>query len=57
MPNETQYLGDGVYAIFDGYAIWLHANDHANPTDKICLEPEVMANLISFSESIKAKKG
>lgn len=26
----AEYLGDGVYAIFDGYGIWLHANDHEN---------------------------
>jgi hypothetical protein len=35
------YLGDGVYALFDGYGIWLHANDHLTPTDRIYLEPEV----------------
>ena len=29
------YLGDGVYAGWNGYCIWLHANDHKNPTDKI----------------------
>jgi hypothetical protein len=38
----ASYLGDGVYAIFDGYGIWLHANDHKNPTDRIYLEPQVI---------------
>ena len=36
------YCGDGVYAIFDGYGIWLHANDHKNPSDRIYLEPDVL---------------
>ena len=44
------YLGDGVYAIFDGYGIWLHANDHLNPTDRIYLEPEVFKALGRFDE-------
>ena len=39
---EWDYAGDGVYVGFDGLGIWLHANDHANPTDKIYLEPQVL---------------
>jgi len=44
------YLGDGVYGLFDGFSIWLHANDHLNPTDRICLEPSVLEALNRFSE-------
>jgi len=44
------YLGDGVYALFDGNSIWLHANDHKNPTDRICLEPNVLESLNRFNE-------
>lgn len=25
------YLGDGVYASFDGYQVWLHLNSHDAP--------------------------
>ena len=32
------YLGDGVYVKTDQFGVWLHANDHLNPTDKIYLE-------------------
>ena len=42
------YLGDGVYAIYDGYGVWLHANDHRSPTDRIYLEPEVLGGLTKF---------
>jgi len=46
--EKLDYLGDGVYAEFDGFGIWLYANDHQNPTDKIYLEPEVFARLLKF---------
>ena len=42
------YLGDGVYAEFDGYAITLKANDNKFPTDEIYLEPEIFMALIRF---------
>jgi len=48
----ASYLGDGVYAIFDGYGIWLHANDHKNPTDRIYLEPQVLTALDMFRKEV-----
>lgn len=49
MPESPiEYLGDGVYAIFDGDGVWLHANDHENPTDRVYLEPEVLEALNKF---------
>ena len=47
-----EYLGDGVYARalkgnVDG-GVWLLANDHLNPTDKIYLEPAVLEALVRF---------
>jgi len=54
--RPASYLGDGVYAIFDGHGIWLHANDHANPTDKIYLEPNVMQALKGFELASKDKE-
>ena len=49
--QPTEYLGDGVYAIFDGFGIWLHANDHRCPTDRIYLEPSVLQALNRFAKS------
>jgi len=46
------YCGDGVYAIFMGYGIWLYANSHDNPTDKIYLEPSVLAAVNRFAEEV-----
>ncbi len=55
MNNEV-YLGDGLYARFDGFTIWLRApretGDHY-----VALEPQVYAELTRFVERIKATKG
>ena len=49
----ASYLGDGVYAIFDGLGIWLHTSDHKYPTDRIYLEPYVFEALKSFEKEVK----
>ena len=49
----ASYLGDGVYAIYDGFGIWLHTSDHNNPTDKVYMEPTVITALNQFVEDIK----
>jgi len=48
--EHPEHLGDGVYALWDGYGIWLHANDHLLPTDMVYLEPEVMKALTRFRD-------
>ena len=55
----ASYLGDGVYAIHDGYGIWLHANDHREElaSDKIYLEPSVLESLINFKEDCEKLAG
>ncbi|MDE2097120.1 MAG: hypothetical protein KGL39_07730 [Patescibacteria group bacterium] len=47
---KDEYLGDGVYASFDGYQIWLAANHHENRV--VALEPEVMMHLIEYAAKI-----
>ncbi len=47
------YLGDSVYADFDGYHIVLTTENGFGPTNTIALEPEVLAALNRFSERIK----
>jgi hypothetical protein len=51
MYNKT-YLGDGVYAEWDGHGIELRVNDNINPTDICYLEPAVMKALIDFYNQI-----
>ena len=51
--KET-YLGDGCYASFDGYQIWLRApregGDH-----RIALEPSVYIALVEFANKMKER--
>jgi len=49
------YIGDGVYAIFDGYGIWLRTGDHREQlcSNQIYLEPSVYKELIDFKRHIE----
>jgi len=49
----TEYVGDGVYALWDGVGIELRANSHDCPTDTIYLEPEVIIALNTFIRRMK----
>jgi hypothetical protein len=42
------YIGDGVYVKWRGDGVWLLANDHENPTDKVFLEMPVLDALNRF---------
>lgn len=60
-PEEREnysYLGDGVYAYFDGYGIWLRTGDHREERcdNKIYLEPEVLHCLNLFNEKVREQK-
>ena len=48
-PNIT-YLGDGAYAEFDGYGVWIRANHHEADkcTGQVYLEPKVFDSLVQF---------
>jgi hypothetical protein len=54
MSKET-YLGDGLYASFDGYMITLRA-PRENGDHFVCLEPEVLAALQTYVARLFAKK-
>lgn len=47
------YLGDAVYAIYDGYGYWLRVNDHRSEVGQIYLEWPVLDSLFSFVEACK----
>jgi len=50
----STYLGDGVYASFDGYSVWLAVNHHEN--NVVALEPQVLAHLVQYIESLMDKQ-
>jgi hypothetical protein len=48
--NET-YLGDAVYASFDGYQIWLRTGDGND--QRIALDPDVYSALTRYVQALK----
>lgn len=50
-PIEPVYLGDSVYASFDGYQIWLHLNDH-HSRPLIALDPKTWDQLVSYGKRV-----
>ena len=49
-PVEPEYLGDAVYATFDGYQIWLRTAD--DNRQRIALEPSVYHALRRYAQRI-----
>jgi hypothetical protein len=50
-----QYLGDGAYVDFDGYGLWLTAENGITATDRVYLEPEVWGRLVAYVDELKHK--
>jgi hypothetical protein len=50
MPEGTRYIGDGVYASFDGYSIWIWTDNGVEQSQQIALEPSVLAHLNKFAK-------
>jgi hypothetical protein len=48
--QKDAYLGDGVYASFDGYQIWLAVNYPENR--QVAMEPAVLLSLLSYAERV-----
>ncbi len=48
------YLGDGVYASYDGYHIWLDTRGQL-PVNRIALEPAVFKALVKYHRRIEEK--
>ena len=53
--DNVKYLGDSVYAAFDGYTVQIFTNNGMGPENVIYLEPEVQISLVQFIESIAAE--
>jgi len=51
-PYE-EYLGDGLYADFDGFQIWLSTRGY--PTDKVAIDISVLGNFERYIKELKRK--
>lgn len=55
MTDAWEYLGDGVYASFDGSYIWLMTHP-PDGLQRIALEPPVMAALVAYADKVWAQR-
>jgi hypothetical protein len=51
-PHPKTYLGDGVYAEFDGFHTWVWTSDGIRNSERIAFEPCVMEQLIAFAKRV-----
>lgn len=49
--THQEHLGDGLYAAFDGYQIWLRA-ERDGMTHEVAVEPPVMARLRRYADEV-----
>jgi len=50
---EKIYLGDAVYADFDGFHIVLTTSDGIRDTNRICLDPSVTVAFEIYAKNLK----
>jgi hypothetical protein len=53
MENPT-YLGDGLYAEFDGFQVKLYASNGVTHTNVVYLEPGVLQSFLTWIAQVKA---
>ncbi|WP_426442029.1 hypothetical protein [Bradyrhizobium genosp. P] len=51
MSEREEYLGDGCYCSFDGYAIWLRA-PRENGDHVVALEPAIFNALTAYARQV-----
>lgn len=54
---EKEYIGDGAYVEFDGYALILTTENGIEVTNTIYLEPDVLDKLNRYADKIRKKPG
>ena len=47
---KPRYLGDAVYANFDGYYVWLRTGSHDSQTNLVALELGVFEALVHYGK-------
>lgn len=53
--KSDAYLGDGVYASFDGYQIWLSA-EGVNGMNEIAIDDQTWRALVAYRERLVAQQ-
>jgi hypothetical protein len=56
-PSEKIYLGDGLYAEFDGWQVKLWAHDGEHTTNTVYLEPRVLEAFLDWLKFTVGRTG
>jgi hypothetical protein len=54
--GHKQYLGDGAYAHFDGYQLWVTTENGIETTNEVALEPMVWQALVAYVDALKGRE-
>jgi hypothetical protein len=49
---NDHFLGDGVYASYDGYQIWLYTSDGTRVTNRVALDQTVFQELLEYEQRL-----
>lgn len=52
--KKDTYLGDGLYASYDGWQIEIYASNGREKTNRVYLEPAVLKAFLDYVERLKA---
>lgn len=55
LGHFKKYIGDSVYANWDGYTIWLTTENGGAPSNAIGLEPEIFQQVVNYRELLSAE--
>lgn len=55
LRSQPAYLGDGLFAEYNGYQIELYASDGETKTNTVYLEPHVLINFLAYVKRIKGE--
>ncbi len=47
---KSEYLGDGLYAAFDGYQIWVMSSNGIEVLDEVAFEPSTLSALLRYAD-------
>jgi len=53
--HHESYLGDGLYVYHDGWHVWLYTSDGSSETNRVALEPPVLARFREWMETVGRK--
>lgn len=55
MEQFKEYLGDGAYAHYDGYHVWLTTSDGCRTSNEVALDPLTLKTFLVWLDKLKSR--